>query len=300
MKKFNFQLFMLACIIFSLAGISDRKASAYKIKVEVEKNGPYAEKVGDEMFALAKKAAKRDIKRCFGDKNGILNRTYLVGMDVKKKDTFTLCKPYVYWSDSSYLHLYPEYKFPVAVKGKIVALIEVYGRMEELEYVSADIPTNYYEYEDAIKRLNDLDYLHKDYVFFRYEGSILAQREDGKIKKFLEFSYEEPSDGERFFHALDYDKKLELTLEQMDDFMTHEELMALHEKNFDPNPIIGGTDSGEKAVKTIKQADTAKPDTSIEKNFNISYGILSVSVAVGVVVLAVAFTIIRKKRNDKG
>ena len=294
MKKYSIQLIITIFIIFALAGISGQEASAYKIKIKTEKTGPNAEKMGDEMFDVAKEGASYRLKKHWKKVN-------FVGKEPSKKDTFTICKPYVSWCDSESYSLYPIYYFPLAVKGKIVALIEVYGRIEEPKYTSASIPI-YEDYEEEVEALNRLDYLHKDYVFFLYSGITMAQGEDGKIVKLIDSAEPdcEPTDGEKFFYALDYDKKLELTIAQMDDYMTHEELMALNEKPSDPNPIIGGTDSGGEAVKTIKQADTAKPDTSIEKNFNISYGILSVSVAVGVVVLAVAFTIIRKKRNDKG
>ena len=307
MKKYNVQLFITIFIILALTGISERTASAYKIRIKTEKTGPYAEKMGDEMFDVAKEGACRSFKSYWkeakedGDAN---SRRVFVGMDATKKDTFTLCKPYVYWSDEESIALYPAYIFPVAVKGQIVALLEVFGRMDEPEYVSADIRTNYIRYEEEIERLNELDYLHKDYVFFHYEGITMAQDEDGKIVK-LNDSAEpsrEPTEGEEFFYALDYEKKLKLTIAQIDDYMTHEELMALNEKPSDPNPIIGGTDSGGEAAQTTKQTtSTPKQDTTVEGSSDNFHIILPIVVVAGIaVVLMVRLIIIRiQKRHGK-
>ena len=303
MKKCSVQLFITIFIILILAGMSGREASAYKVRIKTEKTGPYAEKMGDEMFEVAKEGASRRFKSDWkeakedGDAN---SRRVFVGMDVKKKDTFILCKPYVCWSDRESIALYPSYIFPVVVKGKIVALLEVFGRMDEPEYVSADILTNYTGYEEEIERLNELDYLHKDYVFFYYEDTKMAQGEDGKIVKLFDDAdtNREPTDGEKFFYALDYDKKLELTIAQMDDYMTHEELMALHEKNFDPNPIIGGTDSGGEAAPAPQQTtSTPKPDTPVEENSDNSNRLLpGVAVSVIVTVLVTVLIIVRIKK----
>ena len=307
MKKCSIQFFITISIIVALAGISEQAASAYKVRIKTEKTGPYVEKMGDEMFDVAKGGACHRFKSYWkgvkedGDVNS--DRVF-AGMDVTKKDTFTLCKPYVIWCDSESRPLYPLYYFPVAVKGQIVALVKVSGRMEEPEYVGANIIyMDYEEYEQEIEGLNRLDYLHKDYVFFLYGGITMAQSEDGKpvtLRDSVELS-RDPTDGEEFFYALDYDKKLELAIAQMDDYMTHEEIMAFSEAHSDPNPVIGGTGSGEGAAQTSKQAATPKPDISTEEDSNSSPYILPVIVTAGViVVLAVAFTIIRiKKGNNK-
>ena len=301
MKKFNFQLFFAICVILVLAGISFREVSARKIKIKIEKTGPYAEKIGDEMFAYAKKETRRELKRYWENEDGWFdNMPLFLGIDVTKKDIFTLCKPYVTWRDEEPQQ--PSYRFPVVVKGKIVGLLTVSGRIEKPKYLTAKLLAAEVHSEE-IEHLNKLDYLHKDYVFFKYKDIVLAQGEDGKIKKFLVYpgAYRDPnikpSDAEKFFRALDYDKKLELLLDKMDNFAYTEEEEARMDALIDGTVI---EDTSPPATFIPREA-TPEPDTSTKENFDNFDSILPVvAVSVIVTVLVIVFVIVKiKKLCDK-
>ena len=298
MKGFNFRFLFTICVMFILAGLSHREVSARKIKIKIEKTGPYAEKLGDEMFAYAKKETRRTIKEYWKNEDGDYdNISVFFGMNVTKKDSFTLCKPYVSWSDENPQQ--PSYKFPIVVKEKIVALLIIYGRIEEPKYMTASL----LDEMEVIEQLNKLDYLHKDYVFFGYKGVVLAQGEDGKIKKFLEdpYAYHEPdrkpSDTEKFFRALDYNKKLELLLKKMDDFAFTEEVDARRKA------IIDGTFTGDESVPATfiprQTTPTPKPDASKEANTDF-YSLLSVAVVAGAVTFRVIVFVIVKIKKLRG
>ena len=301
MKKFKFQLFFTICVMFAFAGISNKEVSARKIKIKVEKTGPYAEKIGDEMFAYAKKETRRELKNYWKNKDEDYgDLSIFFGMDVTKKDTFTLCKPYVTWRDEEPQQ--PMYRFPVVVKGKVVGLLTVSGRMKKPKYLTAMMIASSGMVEE-IERLNKLDYLHKNYVFFGYKDIVLAQGEDGKIKKFLVYpgAYRDPnikpSDAEKFFRALDYDKKLELLLDKMDNFAYTEEEEARMDALIDGTVI---EDTSPPSTFIPREA-TPEPDTSTKENFDNFDSILPVvAVSVIVTVLVIVFVIVKiKKLRDK-
>lgn len=303
--------FLALFIMAVLAGLTDREASAYKVKVEVEKNGAYAEKISDEMFEFARKETISGIKEYVENEDGFYdNIVVFVGMDVTKevakRETFILCKPYVYWTPEPYL--LPIYMFPVAVNGKIVSLLEVFGRIEDSDFSQAML-TGQQEKAEEIESLNKLDYLHKDYVFFYNQEKIMAADENGEIKTIVKCYYYLMSDideqassrAEEAFYAAGYREKVRAVLEQMDNFMYQEELEALREEK-----QREWETSGEKLI--VKGAEGQVPDTTAaepdsartDKQDNPAGRNLSVAVVIGgvaVLVLAVCIAVMLKKRQ---
>ena len=284
MKKYNLKFLLILFMMVILTGMSDKKASAYKIKVKIEKTGPYAEKIEDEMFALAKKKARHLLAKRFKDKQEY-GFTFQ-NMGISKKDTFILCKPYVYWHYES--RQYAQYIFPIAVKNEVIAVLEVNGRIEEPDYVDAHLMPN----ED---KLNELNYLHKDYVFYPYQGTIVAEDVKGEITELRrDFNEvyspsEEKTESEAFFHALNYDKKMEIILEKMDNFLYEDELKALVEENTEPTAVPS---------TFIPREATPEPDTSTKENFDNFDSILPVvAVSVIVTVLVIVFVIVKIKKT---
>lgn len=297
-------------IMTVLAGHTGREASAYKVKVEVEKTGAYAEKISDEMFEFARKETISCIKDNVENEDGDYDDwTDFVGMDVTKKvaksETFILCKPFVYWMD--YEYLYPEYYFPVAVNGKIVSYLKIWGRIEDSDYITAGLQGK--GSEELIEGLNKLDYFHKEYVFFYYGGNLMAEDENGGITTVVErnehyYQDEEPSEAEEEFYALDYRKKIEVVLERMDNFMYQEELEALKEKREREQELMNGEElivKGTEGQTSDSDTTAAEPDsTKTDKQDNPAGRNLPVAVVIGgvaVLVFAVCMVIMLKNRR---
>ena len=313
------RLLGLLFIMALLSGFMGREASAYKVKVEVEKTGPYAEKISDEMFEFARKETISWIKDYVENEDGEYDDwTVFVGLDVTKKvaerETFTLCKPYTYWTcDDDYL--FPTYMFPVAVDGSIVSLLEVSGRIEDSDYICSRLRGQ--EKKEEIESLNKLDYLHRDYAIFYYQGKTMAADENNEITtvvKCYERSLDErtPFEKEAAFYALDYKEKIEAALEQMDNFMYQKELDALRERlewkqresevNGE-NPRAGGTwEQAEDTDTAVRETEDTKPDKhdTLEKTESRSLPIAALAGgAAAVVVLAACIGFFLKKKREK-
>lgn len=305
------RLFWVLFIMAVLAGITDREASAYKVKVEVEKTGAYAEKISDEMFEFARKETISCIKEYVENEDGFYdNIVEFVGMDVTKevakRETFILCKPYVYWTPQIYL--FPAYVFPVAVNGKIVSLLEVSGRIEDSDFICAMLKGQ--GNEEEIESLNKLDYLHKDYVFFYYQEKKMAADENGEIRTVVKSFYlnyldkQASSRAEEAFYAVDYGEKRRAVLEQMDNFMYQEELEAFMEQQ-DREFKEWLRNGGELIVKgtggQVTDGDAVSPEpdsTKTGKQDGSDGRNLPVAASGGVVtlVLVVCIVVMMKKR----
>lgn len=286
---------MVVCVaVMGMFLPNTAKVSAYALNVKVEKAGPYAEKINDEMFAYAKKWARHFLKSEFDDKQPTDADFLFLNMDIDKKDTFILCKPYVYWDSTQRQDAV--YIFPIAVDDKILASLYVMGRIEEPDYINVNFGPDE-------NQLNELDYLRKNYVFFSYQGFIMAEDENGEITELRKdinamTSSAEETEREETFYALDYNEKVKAVLEKMDNFMYHDEDGDAGMSNDSYDMKAGGGNTGQ-----VPDADMAVEDldNAVADNQTGNGNILPTAVVIGgaaVLVFVICGMLIRKKKKE--
>lgn len=212
MKKSYF--FLLIYSIIAICFIFPKEAVAYTVTVKGD--GPYAEYISNNLLQYAEERAELFINEALSEEDSRL----FEGIEIKKNTRITLRRPYVSWNALEQQDAV--YNFPIVIKNKIVGILGVIGSTEDKEHLTANFPGD----PAMVKKLNEIDYLHQDYVFYQYQGLIFAENRKeqiqiGDISSFIASQTEEMNQAEEEFYRLDYDQKLQIMLQKMKYFASY-------------------------------------------------------------------------------
>ncbi len=267
-------------VVFCMASFVFTCQNAEANEIEIKRDGLYAGNIPDGVFQSVEEYADDILV------DSILEHKKEGGfedLEIGKDSEFLICKPYVVWSIEMGKgeNTAAEYHFPIVCDGKVIAEVEALkgiGDYTPGAGTGCSIDSLWAE------KLNEQDYLHKDYIFYDYQGYTYAENAEKSIQADL-YSHahlykdvggvEARKLEEDAFFALSYAEKVQKILQDLD----HET------ERFFGTQLMESPDA---AVK--KQVDNAE-------NTLYRY-LLYAGMGAGVVIVVLSFWRLQKKHRE--
>ena len=211
-------LFFVTAVFCTLSFILvNQDAEAYQI--EVKKDGLYSDSIPNEVFQGLDSCVENFLEISAEKKRDTDGQE---GIELKRDAKVVLCRPYVEWSiDPVREASVVVYNFLVVADSKIIAILD------RPKAINADgIGEGFTTDSIWIEKLNEIDYLHQDFVFYEYQGDTYAESAKKRVQINM-YSHENlyadvggieaRKPEEDAFLALNYEKKVNRVLQDMDE-----------------------------------------------------------------------------------
>jgi hypothetical protein len=212
------KLFFVAAVFLIVSFVFfSQDAEAYQI--EVKKDGLYSDSIPNEVFQGLDSCVENFLEISAEKKRDTDGQE---GIELKRDAKVVLCRPYVEWSiDPVREASVVVYNFLVVADSKIIAILD------RPKAINADgIGEGFTTDSIWIEKLNEIDYLHQDFVFYEYQGDTYAESARKRVQINM-YSHENlyadvggieaRKPEEDAFLALNYEEKVNRVLQDMDE-----------------------------------------------------------------------------------